>query len=95
VLQLRQLPKGLLQYGKPTHLVLCYAVQYAEHVPAGLPTAPNGSSRGGWEACRFYLLLASQLSIHREQLHQLILFHGENLDDRMDATRARRAERGA
>jgi hypothetical protein len=88
----------------PTHFllyffcaVLCcavFAVKYAELVPPSALTAANGSSRGGWEACRFYLLLASQLAIQREQLHQLILYHEANLAGRMDATSARRAEKG-
>jgi hypothetical protein len=49
----------------------------------------------GWGLCRFYLLLASQLAILRQQLHQLIVFHERNLDSgRTDARDMRKAERG-
>lgn len=56
---------------------------------------PDVTPGMGWGLCRFYLLLASQLAIARQQLHQLILFHEHNLaSGRAEARDMRKAERG-
>lgn len=74
--------------------LLSVCLQYDEPMPPEHPDTlqPNV----GWGLCRFYLLLASQLAIARQQLHQLILFHEHNLTNgRTQARDLRKAERGA
>jgi hypothetical protein len=76
-------------------LLLCWGVpmQYDEQVPQ-LPTTIT-TARTGWETVRFYLVLASQLAIQREQLHGIITYHEERLQECRDDTRdMRKAERG-
>lgn len=69
-------------------------LQYDEKLPPVL--TPDGAQpRGSWELCRFYLLLASQLAILREQLNKLVMYHEQNLDSHnLDAREMRQAERG-
>lgn len=69
-------------------------LQYDERAQQQLDITPM-SVRGGWETCRFYLLLASQLSIHREQLHAIITAHEDNLGRHgYGGSEMRKAERG-
>jgi hypothetical protein len=68
-------------------------MQYDDHVPQPVLQAPQ--ARSGWETVRFYLVLASQLAIQRQQLHAMIEYHEERLQLGRDNSREmRKAERG-
>jgi hypothetical protein len=75
---------------------LCFVMfQYEEQVPPGMVNPPNAPVRGGWEACRFYLLQASQLAIQREQLQAIVTTHEEALSRHSySGSEMRKAERG-
>lgn len=69
--------------------------QYEERVPPRDIGPAGAPARGGWETCRFYLLQASQLAIHREQLQAIISVHEEALSKHgYNGSEMRKAERG-
>jgi len=51
-------------------------MQYEDEVPIKPPAPTN---RGGWEVTRLYLLLASQLAWHRQQLYEMVNAHEDKL----------------
>lgn len=70
-------------------------LQFDDRVP---PLSPfRVCYKAGWDLARFYLVLASQLAVHRQQLALLIESHEAATASRgrYDSIQLRQAERGA